>query len=376
MQNADVPDVAAEFLARLPLLGVCLVMQWDELLQGRLPQLLASSEDDAFKFPRRSENSAILELVQERVAQALMGRTIGGLALELSGFDSSTKGGCDRPPLSYAAAIGRVAYVRGLLAHAASEGGGEVSVAALVGHQSEDGASAIEIARACGHSAVVQALAEVQQGGAVSDRLLNHDMGVLGPELYGPRISGDVGEWRAANPSARAANVSGRVDLRPSDFAHFQGLEALNMAGCFQGGLEDSVFEHLQGIRYLNISCCWQLTDAAFAHLAGIHTLDMSLCTQRAITDAAFVHLSGIHTLVLRGCNGSQITEHAFRPLSGVRTLNMAGCTFPWLNDAEAFPYIAGVKEIDVSHRKPLSAEAFACLQGVERLVALSQLGE
>ncbi len=94
---------------------------------------------------------------------------------------------------------------------------------------------------------------------------------------FGPPIKGPLAAWRAANPGAVVANVSGREDLVDADFVHLRGMKALDMRACRQR----------------------TITDAAFGHLAGIHTLDMTYCRQRTITDAAFAHLRGIHKLIM-----------------------------------------------------------------------------
>jgi hypothetical protein len=114
-------------------------------------------------------------------------------------------------------------------------------------------------------------------------------------------IKGSIAAWRACFPRARCANVRmrdweegyRRAPVMYADFAHFEGLRELNMAGCSD------------------------VTDAAFVHLRGIHTLDMSCCNQPTITDAAFPHLAGIQRLSIFGCDQATITDAAFEHLAG-----------------------------------------------------------
>jgi hypothetical protein len=105
-------------------------------------------------------------------------------------------------------------------------------------------------------------------------------VGGAGKPEFGPCIKGPLCFWRAANPMALVANVSGLRDLTDADFVHFRGIRALSMSWCKQP----------------------TITDAAFVNLRGIHTLDMSNCTQRTITAAAFANLHGIHTLGMAFC--------------------------------------------------------------------------
>lgn len=156
-------------------------------------------------------------------------------------------------------------------------------------------------------AALARAMLAEKAGGAP------HGGFVMPPQVepehgFGPRIVGPIEAWRAANPSALAANVWGRADLADDDFAHFTGVRALWMSDCNQAAV----------------------TDAAFVHLRGIHTLDMRFCDQATITVAALTHLRGIHTLDMRDCykvGSGEGLGVAFAGLRGVRLLLMRGCS-------------------------------------------------
>jgi hypothetical protein len=152
-------------------------------------------------------------------------------------------------------------------------------------------------------------------------------------------------------------------------FAHFRGIENLDMSGCLVAS--DAVFEHLGGVRELGMSCCDQdtITDAAFEHLKGIKKLDMSWCNQATITDAAFEHLKGIQRLCMSGCNQSTITDAAFEHLKGIQELDMSGCNQAAITDA-AFAHLSGIQRLDMSGctQATITGAAFAHLRGIKRL--------
>ncbi len=104
---------------------------------------------------------------------------------------------------------------------------------------------------------------------------------VDGKPNFGPRIRGPLCLWRAANPTALVADVSGRLDLTDADFVYLRGICALNMRECNQSTITDAAFANLRGIHTLNMYACYQstITDVALANLAGIHTLNMPFCS-------------------------------------------------------------------------------------------------
>ena len=196
------------------------------------------------------------------------------------------------------------------------------------------------------------------------------------------RITGDLMEWRAIFPFARAVNVSLREDLVDADFVHIRGdarlhfvdmnthffwgskvtdaafvylrgIHTLVMQGCYL--VTDAAFINLRGIHTLNMWHCTQVTDAAFVHLRGIQELNMCSCTK--VTDAAFIHLRGIHTLDMSLCN--QITDAAFVNLRGIHTLSMIGCT----NTTAALAHLHGITDICANGCSPDVQAAAAALR-------------
>ena len=158
--------------------------------------------------------------------------------------------------------------------------------------------------------------------------------GFVAPQMasdagFGPLIAGPLATWRAANPGALVANVSGRRDLTDEDFVHLAGIMALDMSGCTNPGLTDAAFAHLRGAHTVDMGACSQasITDAAFAHLQGLRTLKLYHCSQPTITDGAFAHLRGIQVLSIGGCDQATITRAALAHLRGVRFLRVYGCS-------------------------------------------------
>ncbi len=125
------------------------------------------------------------------------------------------------------------------------------------------------------------------------------------------RIRGSLAAWRACFPSAVAANVGGRRDLRDADFVHLAGIKVLVMWGC--DGITDAGLAHLTGIHTLDMGYCYGITDAGLAHLTGIHTLSMSRCHR--ITDAGLAHLTGIRQLTMWGCAPAAVAAARARGL-------------------------------------------------------------
>ena len=199
-------------------------------------------------------------------------------------------------------------------------------------------------------------------------------------EDRGTVIKGGIAAWRDCFPHARCANVQ-QFDLVLGDsgtrqrstpvvdaeFAHFEGLRELYMAGCTD--VTDAAFVHLRGIHTLDMTLCNQLaiTDAAFAHLAGVKRLSICSCDQDTITDAAFVHLRGIQLLNMNLC--VQLTDAAFVHLRGIRTLYMMHCDQPAISDA-AFVHLRGIHTLvmrDCS-QATITGAIFASLSGASYL--------
>ena len=184
-------------------------------------------------------------------------------------------------------------------------------------------------------------------------------------------IRGPIAQWRAANPNAIYANISGRKDLTDEDFVYLRGVKYLNMSRCDQASITDNAFAHLRGIHTLYMRGCNQegITDKAFAHLRGIHTLWMCNCSQAGITDNAFAHLRGIHTLDMRRCNQAGITDAAFAHLRGIHTLEMSGCDQPGITD-NAFSHLRGIRTLKISwcNQVGITDNAFAHLRGIRTL--------
>ena len=175
--------------------------------------------------------------------------------------------------------------------------------------------------------------------------------------------------WRACFPKALVANINSNKTVTDADFAQFEGIHTLNMAGCTQRTITDAAFAHLRGIHELHMGSCSQgtITDAAFVHLVGIHTLLMNECNQGTITDAAFVHLRGIHTLNMAICNQATITDAAFAHLRGIHTLCMNDCS--QITDA-AFVHLRGIHTLYMLNCKQaaITDAAFASLAGIHTL--------
>jgi hypothetical protein len=63
---------------------------------------------------------------------------------------------------------------------------------------------------------------------------------------FGARIQRSLAHWRKCNPTTLVANICGRRDLEDSDFAHLQGIKALNLDSCNQSSITDKAFESLK----------------------------------------------------------------------------------------------------------------------------------
>jgi hypothetical protein len=170
-------------------------------------------------------------------------------------------------------------------------------------------------------------------------------MNARGDPDFGRPILGDLAAWRAANPHALVADISGREDLTDADFVHLRGIRALDMSYCTNAEITDAAFANLRGIHTLSMMNCNQFTDAAFVHLAGIHTLIMIDCESLAITELAFAYISGIHTLHIQYCNQPTISDAAFAHLGSIHYLNMYGCNQETITDA-AFAHLKHIHEL------------------------------
>ena len=196
-------------------------------------------------------------------------------------------------------------------------------------------------------------------------------------EDRGTVIQGGIAAWRACFPQARCANVrrwdwfdateTRAAPIVDADFAHFEGLRELYMAGC--NNITDAAFVHLRGIHTLDMTICAQpaITDAAFVHLAGIQRLSIVGCDQATITDAAFAHLRGIQLLNMSRCR--QITDAAFVHLRGIHTLYMWFCEQPTITDA-AFAYLRGIHTLVMEgcRQATITGASLSYLRGAYKL--------
>jgi hypothetical protein len=203
---------------------------------------------------------------------------------------------------------------------------------------------------------------------------------------FGPPITGDLRAWRAASPRATAANVAGRADLAPADFAALRGLRAVAASRC--DGLTGAALAHLRGARALALDGCGALTDADAAPLAGVAWLDVS----HTALGAGLAAARGVETLIAFGCAAlddaalAGVVSPALRRLdasycaaltdAGLAALRGAGADLDvtldgcaQLGDA-AFAHLGRARAVRMRGLRGVTPAAVAALAGAETVVA------
>jgi Leucine-rich repeat (LRR) protein len=121
-------------------------------------------------------------------------------------------------------------------------------------------------------------------------------------------------------------------------------IKYLDISGCNQRSISDTIFVLMPKLNELRIGCCDQFTDAAFQHLSGLKLLDMGLCDQPEITGSGFKYLTNLQSLNMAHCD--QITGYNLLYLTKLKELDISHCSQLEYNSLKHLFSVGNIKKL------------------------------